>query len=224
MSHYMTALAMKQKGLKPATKIVLYWLAEHHNGESGRCFPSLNRLALCCEMDKSTVVRHIDALVEKGLVQRRKTTRPDGGFSSTTYVLYIDEPLLQNTTSPSGEKEPPLVAKCNTNLGSNNHLLSELEQSEFDLFWDYYPKKVAKGDAKKAFKKALKKVSGSQLILAVQPYAESVKHKDPKFIPHASRWLNGERWADQLDQSKDTGMDENMMLNVLKEVGLKYDA
>ena len=35
MSHYMTALAMKQKGLKPATKIVLYWIADHHNGETG---------------------------------------------------------------------------------------------------------------------------------------------------------------------------------------------
>jgi hypothetical protein len=41
MSHYMTALAMKQRGLKPAAKIVLYWLADHHNGETGRCFPSL---------------------------------------------------------------------------------------------------------------------------------------------------------------------------------------
>ena len=44
MSHYWTALAMKQKGLQPSTKIVLYWLADHHNGVSGLCIPSQKRL------------------------------------------------------------------------------------------------------------------------------------------------------------------------------------
>ena len=43
MSHYMTALAMKQKGLKPAAKVVLYWIADHHNGETGQCNPSIKR-------------------------------------------------------------------------------------------------------------------------------------------------------------------------------------
>ena len=55
MSHYMTALAMQQKGLKPATKIVLYWIADHHNSETGACFPSLSTLADECEMSKRAV-------------------------------------------------------------------------------------------------------------------------------------------------------------------------
>jgi len=120
VSHYMTALAMKQQGLKPATKIVLYWLADHHNGETGLCFPSLNRLALLTEMDKSTVVRHIDTLATLGLVERVRSNREDGGYSSTHYVLKIGTPLSQNTTSPCSKNAPPLVAKCNTNLGINN--------------------------------------------------------------------------------------------------------
>ena len=36
----MTALAMKQQGLRPATKVVLYWIADHHNSETGDCFPA----------------------------------------------------------------------------------------------------------------------------------------------------------------------------------------
>ena len=35
----MTALAMKQQGLRPATKVVLYWIADH-NSETGDCFPA----------------------------------------------------------------------------------------------------------------------------------------------------------------------------------------
>ena len=55
MSHYMTALAMKQQGLRPATKLVLYWIADHHNSETGDCFPSINRLAVLCEMSRRSV-------------------------------------------------------------------------------------------------------------------------------------------------------------------------
>jgi DNA-binding transcriptional ArsR family regulator len=230
MSHYMTALAMKQKGLKPATKVVLYWLADHHNETTKECFPRIARLAELCDMSRRSVESHINILEGMGLIQRINRFREQGGKTSNGYILYLSESDTQNLRIPSensahGDTQNLRMNNLGKdNLGTNNNIFTELEQSEFDLFWDYYPKKVAKGDARKAFKKALAKISGSELLLAVRPYADSVKHKDPKFIPHAATWLNGERWADQLDQSKDAGMDENMMLNVLKEVGLKYDA
>ena len=65
MSHYMTALAMKQQGLRPATKVVLYWIADHHNSETGDCFPSINRLAVLCEMSRRSVETHITALEDQ---------------------------------------------------------------------------------------------------------------------------------------------------------------
>ena len=127
-------------------------------------------------------------------------------------------PRTECTPTPAADavkpsKEPPSEPSYN-----------DMVETDFELFWDYYPRKVAKGNARKAFKKAVKKVDAALILFMVGGYAESVKNKDLKFIPHPATWLNGERWADQLDQSKDTGMDENMMLNVLKEVGLKYDA
>ena len=65
MSHYMTALAMKQQGLTPAAKIVLYWLADHHNGETGDCFPSHKRLAELSEMTDRSVRNHLADLADK---------------------------------------------------------------------------------------------------------------------------------------------------------------
>ena len=206
MSHYMTALAMKQQGLKPATKIVLYWLADHHNGETGKCFPSLNRLALLAEMDKSTVVRHIDTLENLGLVDRVRSNRDDGGFSSTHYVLKIGTPLSQNTTSPCSKTTPPLVAKCNTNLGSNNLGNNNNKSSSddevdyyFDQLWSLYPRKVGKGQARKAFKAASKKKDFYDLLPKLMDYVQTLEGKDKQFIPHLATWLNGERWEDEVE-------------------------
>lgn len=205
MSHYMTALAMKQQGLKPATKIVLYWLADHHNGETGLCFPSLNRLALLAEMDKSTVVRHIDTLATLGLVERVRSNREDGGYSSTHYVLKIGTPLSQNTTSPCSKNAPPLVAKCNTNLGSNNlgnnnHTSSKDDEVNyyFDQLWEMYPRKVGKGQARKAYVTASKKIDFFDLLPKLEAYVSTLDGKDKQYMPHLATWLNGERWADEV--------------------------
>jgi DNA-binding transcriptional ArsR family regulator len=205
VSHYMTALAMKQQGLKPATKIVLYWLADHHNGETGLCFPSLNRLALLAEMDKSTVVRHIDTLATLGLVERVRSNREDGGYSSTHYVLKIGTPLSQNATSPCSKNAPPLVAKCNTNLGSNNlgnnnHTSSKDDEVNyyFDQLWEMYPRKVGKGQARKAYVAASKKIDFFDLLPKLEAYVSTLDGKDKQYMPHLATWLNGERWADEV--------------------------
>ena len=89
MSHYMTALAMKQQGLKPATKVVLYWLADHHNGETGKCFPSINRLAELSEMSRRAVEGHLETLEQLGLITRINQFRETGGKSANSYILEL---------------------------------------------------------------------------------------------------------------------------------------
>jgi hypothetical protein len=119
MSHYMTALAMKQSGLKPAAKIVLYWLADHHNGETGLCFPSLKTLERECEMNRSTIIRHLDDLEAAGLISREKRERENGSQTSTAYYLHLVPVAERNT--PCCETQQPPVAKCDPhNLGTIN--------------------------------------------------------------------------------------------------------
>jgi len=97
MSHYMTALAMKQTGLKPATKIVLYWLADHHNGETGKCFPSINRLAELSEMSRRAVEGHLDILEKLGLITRVQQYRDTGGKTANSYVLGLSEKSMEQS-------------------------------------------------------------------------------------------------------------------------------
>jgi hypothetical protein len=63
--------------------------------------------------------------------------------------------------------------------------------AEFDSFWKAYPKKVAKGAARKAW---LKCAHAHALILAD---LSTRAWSEPKFIPHPATYLNAERWLDE---------------------------
>lgn len=65
----------------------------------------------------------------------------------------------------------------------------------FDEFWAAYPRKTDKGNARKAWDKAVKKTDAQTIIAAAVALAAS--KPDLKFTAHPSTWLNGERWDDQ---------------------------
>ena len=67
----------------------------------------------------------------------------------------------------------------------------------FDQFWSVYPRKIGKGNARRAWTTAIKKAPAEQITRAVRRFAASRKGQDPTFTPHAATWLNGERWADE---------------------------
>jgi hypothetical protein len=70
---------------------------------------------------------------------------------------------------------------------------------EFNLFWAQYPKKVGKLTAKRSWEK----LSLDNQQKALEAIAEHRKYwvakgTDWEFIPHASTWLNQERFEDEL--------------------------
>jgi hypothetical protein len=69
----------------------------------------------------------------------------------------------------------------------------------FDEFWQLYPRKVAKASARKAWKK-LTEEQQLQAAKAISNHCQYWKTKETAldFIPHASTWLNQERWEDEL--------------------------
>jgi hypothetical protein len=77
--------------------------------------------------------------------------------------------------------------------------MGALGSAGFDPFWSAYPRKTGKGAARKAWPKALAKVGGPDPPGLLLSALERVKRTwtDSKFIPHASTWLNEERWEDE---------------------------
>lgn len=85
---------------------------------------------------------------------------------------------------------------------------AKVEQSEaeamFNEFWAVYPRKVNKVNAFKAFKKVCKdRKMLDVLIDAVKEHKKTEQWKTTKLIPHASTWLNGQRWEDDLSNIED---------------------
>ena len=73
-----------------------------------------------------------------------------------------------------------------------------LIEDSFDVFWNCYPKKVAKRAARRAFKNALKRVGAQEIIDAARRFAAEREGEAVRFTPHASTWLNADRWADEV--------------------------
>lgn len=74
--------------------------------------------------------------------------------------------------------------------------LARLE--EFEVFWEYYPRKVGKKDAHKAWEKAKDRPPLPDILsaLAAQKSSEQWTKDNGQFIPHPATWLNQGRWAD----------------------------
>lgn len=107
MSHHATNWAIRQRGLKPAAKIVLWHLCDRHNPDYG-CFPSQKTLANDCEMSERSVRDQLNTLEAAGLVVRQHSKTREGQFGSDRYFLAFeaDFPQRQNlpTANPASGK------------------------------------------------------------------------------------------------------------------------
>ncbi|WP_270009121.1 hypothetical protein [Rhodococcus sp. BH5] len=75
-----------------------------------------------------------------------------------------------------------------------------VDSAEFNRFWEVYPKREQKGQARTAFAKALKLVDVETIIEGAERYRDSPK-RNPNYTRNASTWLNGEGWADEVTPS-----------------------
>ena len=97
--------------------------------------------------------------------------------------------------------EPPANGKSRRGSRSSTQ---DPDGALFDEFWVTYPRKIGKGQARKAWGTATKKTDPRAIITAARRYAASRKGEDPTFTPHPSTWLNGERWNDEPEHTRNS--------------------
>lgn len=89
------------------------------------------------------------------------------------------------------------VTQQNKNKNKNIYML----KNGFNLFWERYPKKLAKRDAEKAFAKIKPDEKLFNLILEkleLYKQSEAWLKDGGQFIPYPATWLNGRRWEDEI--------------------------
>ena len=103
MSHKATVWAIQQRGLKPATKIVLWFLCDRHNPDFG-CFPTQARLADDAEMSISALNDHLAKLEELRLIHRIRAHDPrTHKRQATRYILGFEDGFPQERTPETGD-------------------------------------------------------------------------------------------------------------------------
>ncbi len=135
---------------------------------------------------------------DKKRAQRAKgqasTSRGDNGrFTSVSpRDNHGDSPRDSRGESPATRPDP-------TRPKSATHS-SAADAARFGEFWLLYPKKVAKGQAEKAWKAAVKKTDAGTILGALRSQLPDMAmhlRVDGDFRPNPATWLNGERWADE---------------------------
>jgi len=96
MSMELMVKAMKTKVGNPLRKLVLIKLADNAS-DQGECWPSYQHIADQCEIDRSTVRKHIKHLEAQGLVRIENREGPKGN-STNLYYLTLRNPVGQNST------------------------------------------------------------------------------------------------------------------------------
>lgn len=96
MSMELMVKAMKTKVGNPLRKLVLIKLADNAS-DQGECWPSYQHIADQCEIDRSTVRKHIKQLEMQGLVRIENREGPKGN-SSNLYRITLCRPVGPNST------------------------------------------------------------------------------------------------------------------------------
>ena len=162
----------------------------------------------------------LNELTEFGYRSVRKERLDDGRIA--TIVDWYHEPQVSR---PTGNPTVGNPDRRETRASIEDHSLEhyELEDKKrsivrkpvddhdenFAAFWAAYPRKVAKGSARKAWSRAVLAADPSVIVAGAVRYA-SDPNREEAFTAHPSTWLNGERWLDDPVPNRDSRSDRKV--------------
>jgi hypothetical protein len=143
---------------------------------------------------KQSVRSAIEELIKAGYLETKRTTDARGYNAGLAY--FIKDPKSPKSDNPTLDN-PTLD---NQTALENNLIKKTIKQEKptdiaFDDFWNSYPRKIAKADAIKAWKKAIKRKSPEDLVRLAKVYSEG-KLPETTYIPYPASWLNKELYED----------------------------
>ena len=94
---------------------------------------------------------------------------------------------------------------------SSSTALTASAHDGFDEWWKLYPRKVGKGEARKAYVKALKTTSRETLTAGLEAFILAEPWRgEIQYCPHASKWLNQGYWENEY-QAPGLAIDEAIL-------------
>lgn len=225
--------------LSKSERLVLMGLYSFHDYKTDRpVFPSRTALAKRSDLNNATRVTELtNNLAQKGwLTKKRKgfTNLIDYRLHVPAYVIWqmfgielsklientvpIKNPVIIETITPKViETMTPKVIETMTSKEHTiltNHINKpHMGGSDlFDHFWNEYPKQVGRKKAKQTWQSMNPSEQDLNAMLInisdrLNQGAWSLETK--QFIPHASNYLEGEQWTDEIIKRNHNGQDTN---------------
>ena len=198
MSIEAVSLVLNQSKATGRAKLVLLGIA-NHLGDQG-AWPSISTLARYANASERSVKRDIQELVQLGELKVELQNAPTyQQYKTNLYWITIGSGVTDSASGVTAQvsRGDRLGKSGVTPVGTQNINITikepsiETSKDRFDEFWNLYPKKVAKADAIKAWKKAIKRKSPDDLLKLTKLYAEG-KLPEMTYIPYPASWLNKE--------------------------------
>ena len=137
-------------------------------------------------------------LMESGYLSRSEKRARNAAGHLTSYTYTTAEPTLAEPTLAEPTLAEPTHKKNileEEQVKEENH--QETVRSDFQEFWDNYPRKLDKGKAKRAFESALNRASNEEILNGVISYRADPNRME-EYTKYPATWLNADAWANGL--------------------------
>jgi hypothetical protein len=172
---------------------------------------TISSLATANNCGRDLIAGAVRELEEAGYLVRQQNRSTGGEFAEVVWWTAEPTGKSQSTGFPATVK-PATVEPATVNPALKKTIAKKtinIEDQDKDLatsfndFWDIYPRKMGKGEAKSAFHKAVLKYGLDTIFDGVRRLAADPNLPAPQFVPRAATWLNQERWEDEPYPLKD---------------------
>jgi hypothetical protein len=95
----------------------------------------------------------------------------------------------------------------------------------FEEWYSLYPRKKARGDAKKAWDQMTVKQGNSpdDIMAGLRRNISELTRRDPQFVPYPATWLRSESWADEPDPITQRTSARRTTWDAAREINSRFD-
>lgn len=173
------------------------FLRIEHRSAEGVSLPNLYHLSV--DETVATPDRHLsDAQSLVATFERSPSDieSPRGGDLESPKPSEEDSYPLREPPSESLFPPSPPSARPNG--------LAERElDREFEEIWPLFPRRVGKGDARKAYRRARRSADRATIENGIRRFAAAALGVEARFVKTPAPWLNAERWTDEASAEGD---------------------
>ena len=206
-------LSLKAKGL-------LGQLLSHAEGWN----VTIGSLAKANGCGRDSVRAAVKELEDAGYLRREQSRATGGEFAEVMWATSEPQTDSPSPDLPSSGKPASVNTTLKKTISKNTNIKNTITKNTysdslldeaFETFWDSYPRKAGKAQARKAFgKNALKHMT--EMLDGARRIASDPNLPETQFIPYPATWINREGWSDEAYPQRGGGKMSNAQKNLIE--------